>query len=332
MKSYSVLFLIAFARVASACLNGYEPNEVDVAHSHSLVGELTYHQLKEPWTGVRDRLREKLKDSSTFEVQNDLAVALLHTGETAEAISLLTQVETDHPGAYQTASNLGTAYELAGDNANALKWIQEGIRRNPDSHGGSEWVHVGILQAKISMGSDPEWLNTHSPLDLEVRKADEFWVKSSGFPKDNEGRFFWVPSPDLPKDNEGRVQSLRQCIGALRIQLHERLQFTPTPNPLIGRLILEYADLLEKAGEKPKGLIGLYQLALNYAPNDHTAEVNLGPARWQLLAEGIHKPEPWWSAEASAIGKCFLILLATPCLLIVARNVCAWFQARSKNS
>jgi len=45
--------------------------------------------------------------------------------------------------------DLGTAYELAGKNEPALRWIREGLRRNPNSHKGTEWLHVKILEAKI---------------------------------------------------------------------------------------------------------------------------------------------------------------------------------------
>src|SRR5690606_13087090 len=64
------------------------------------------------------------------------AVRKILSGQAREAISLLQKIEEDASGQYSTAANLGTAYELAGDNRNALKWINEGLRRNPESHHG----------------------------------------------------------------------------------------------------------------------------------------------------------------------------------------------------
>lgn len=57
------------------------------------------------------------------------AVALLHLGRASEAVALLAGIERTHPGSYVTAANLGTAYELAGNNEVALKWIRQAIRR-----------------------------------------------------------------------------------------------------------------------------------------------------------------------------------------------------------
>jgi len=207
---FSVLLVIAGP--ASACLNGYEPNEADVARSENLVEQLTQHHLLESWTNVRDWRRWKLENGSaetspTYQLKNDLAVALLHTGETQEAIRLLQEVETEHPGAYQTAANLGTAYELAGDNANGLKWIEEGVKRNPDSHGGSEWIHVAILKAKIN-NTNPKWLQEHSILGFE-----------NILPPPGQ---FTPLRATLPSDTLGRPRTLDQCIKDVRI--HARAQ------------------------------------------------------------------------------------------------------------
>ncbi len=68
-----------------------------------------------------------------FTNRNDYAVALVYLGRYDEAISLLQRLEKETPGHYATAANLGTAYELSGNNELALKWIKEGIRRNPRS-------------------------------------------------------------------------------------------------------------------------------------------------------------------------------------------------------
>ena len=62
---------------------------------------------------------------------NDAAVQQLMHHNAAQAVAMLKDTEKQHPGIYFTAANLGTAYELSGDDENALKWILEGIKRNP---------------------------------------------------------------------------------------------------------------------------------------------------------------------------------------------------------
>lgn len=136
-----------------ACLNDYSEYAVDhraVAKSRSVVEELTNVELIEPWTVRRDRLRREADAGGDYKVRNDLASALIHTGDLRTAIQILEEIEKTNPGLYRTASNLGTAYELAGEPAKALDWIRKGIDRNPESHEGSEWIHVRILEKKVS--------------------------------------------------------------------------------------------------------------------------------------------------------------------------------------
>ncbi len=57
-------------------------------------------------------------------------VEMIARGQYSESVARFHKQEAEYPGRYTTAANLGTAYELAGDLENALKWIAEGIRRN----------------------------------------------------------------------------------------------------------------------------------------------------------------------------------------------------------
>ena len=77
------------------------------------------------------------------------------------------------PGLYATAANLGTAYELAGELADALTWIREAIARNAASHAGTEWLHVAILETKLRLQRDSTWLVHHSVLDAAPAHSKE---------------------------------------------------------------------------------------------------------------------------------------------------------------
>lgn len=110
----------------------------------------------------------------TYGRRIDYTVALIRLGRAAEAIVELEAIEQAFPGQYATAANLGTAYELEGRLADALTWITRGIERNPDSHEGTEWLHVAILKAKQKLAADPAWLAQHSVLDeAGTRPASE---------------------------------------------------------------------------------------------------------------------------------------------------------------
>ncbi len=95
----------------------------------------------------------------------DYAVALIRLGRHADAIETLVALEAARPGVYETAANLGTAYELVGKLEEAALWIARGIDRNPRSHAGTEWLHAAILHAKLKLRDDPAWLKTHSVID-----------------------------------------------------------------------------------------------------------------------------------------------------------------------
>jgi tetratricopeptide (TPR) repeat protein len=70
-----------------------------------------------------------------------------------EGIKQLLSIEKKKPNLYETASNLGTAYELQGNIPLAIEWIKEGIKRNAESHGGTEWLHLLILETKLQLES-----------------------------------------------------------------------------------------------------------------------------------------------------------------------------------
>lgn len=104
---------------------------------------------------------------------NDEAVKVLLRGDAKAAVKMLSKAEAEHPGVYYTAANLGTAYELSGDDTNALKWILEGIKRNPDSHMRTEWLHVRILETKIKLKTDPQWLASHTITGVDPARLGE---------------------------------------------------------------------------------------------------------------------------------------------------------------
>lgn len=123
---------------------------------------------------VRDFEARPTGAVASFEDTTDYAVALIHLGRSLDAIKVLVALEAKRPGVYTTAANLGTAYELTGDLAAAVKWISAGIERKAASHDGTEWLHVAILRAKIALRADAAWLAKHSVLDLaEAREAPE---------------------------------------------------------------------------------------------------------------------------------------------------------------
>ena len=176
-------------------------------------GARTGQEVK--WARVAIR---NAREKRNFENLNDLAVVLMRFGKPREAAALLEQVERRFPGHWQTAPNLGTAYELAGDNLQALRWIREGIRRNPSDHGGSEWLHAAILEAKLA------------------RRGNVLALDFGAAPLPRR------PAP-LPAGNDGKPVTVQELAIALRVQLQERAYFVKAPDPLMAGMLFDLARL-----------------------------------------------------------------------------------------
>lgn len=154
----------------------------------------------------------------SLENTNDLAVAWILTHRKSEAIELLRDLEKRMPGNAIVAANLGTALELDGENEEALTWIRESVRRDPQEHQGSEWVHVRILEAKLALERDPHWLRKNSVVG-------------------------WREGQRLPPDERSQPRKPRELVDAITYQLEERTQFVDSPDPIVADLYLTLGDL-----------------------------------------------------------------------------------------
>lgn len=162
----------------------------------------------------------------SIQSRNGLAVAYIISGKYEQAATILTNLEKEHPGISRTASNLGTALELSGNNAEALHWIEGGIARDPDDHQGTEGLHVKILEAKVALEKDPAWLETHSVLGADFGSETQSQMPFA-----------------LRVDRLGRPNSLEEIEKAMDYQLRERLKFVTEPDPIVASLYRARADI-----------------------------------------------------------------------------------------
>jgi hypothetical protein len=107
---------------------------------------------------------------------------------------------------------------LAGDNRNALKWINEGLRRNPESHHGTEWLHTLILETKLRLETDPDDLKAHRILPLPEKFARGTRISIGG-----------------------AERTMQQVMDALSYQLSERMVFVKPPDPVVADLLFTAA-------------------------------------------------------------------------------------------
>lgn len=149
-------------------------------------------------------------DLNLFENENDKALTYLRLGKTVEAINILERLEKEKPNEYNVIANLGTAYELAGRNKEALDYIKKAMTLNTNSHHGSEWFHIQILEAKLQ------------------NKATDWWISHPV-----------LKTSSLSKDPE-------TIISDIVYQLKERLPFTPRPDLMMAAVLKEAGEFLIK--------------------------------------------------------------------------------------
>jgi tetratricopeptide (TPR) repeat protein len=230
-----------------ACLNDYEHRTPDpgtpAATAKEYIGRLRHHPEVE---AAELTAKAEQANSGKFQDISDYAVVLLREGEYRKGLGLLEKLALDHGEEYIIAANLGTAYELTGDVPNALKWIRKGNELNPDSHGGTEWLHVKILEAKLKAQEDKEWFSKNTTLDLDFGREAK---------------------PELPKnllrDEKQNELSLEQVRKALEYQLHERTQFIQSDDPQMSELLISLGNILVLQAE-PENAHEVFKLAREY--------------------------------------------------------------------
>jgi hypothetical protein len=206
-----------------------------------------------------------------FRDSSDAAVLMIKAGEVFHALAILRENFRTHPGEYTIAANLGTAYELAGENDSALKYIRRGMQLNPQSHNGSEWVHERILKTKISLSGDPDWLSTHTVLDLSHHMFREE-MNYTG---------------ELKRGN-AQVDTIRAII----YQLKERIPFTSAPDLIMCSITNDLAEIT-RLGTTPLSL-RYFTLADEYAGGKNP-KIRESLESMRASKESGHRRDYWFA-------------------------------------
>ncbi|MXS72882.1 hypothetical protein GSF70_16850 [Flavobacteriaceae bacterium W22] len=218
MKSIvAFLFLLSFINVP-ACLNYYiVGTDVHGKKVHT-EGE-RYFPVEINSFDKTDYIERAKSDLRNYQITKNMgsylnyATSLVYLGEYDKAINIFNYIDKIEPNKYEIASNLGTAYELKGDNFNALKWIKKALDLNKDSHHGSEWIHVKILAKKLG------------------------FIKSENFLGIDFGKKV-IPTSTYSKDN------LNDILFDLSYQLSERTQFVKPKDIIVGKLFFDFGNVL----------------------------------------------------------------------------------------
>jgi len=231
-------------------------------------------------------LESKYQKDPSLEHTNDLAVARLLTRRYPEAIQLLKEADSRFNGSAIVAANLGTALELSGNDVEALHWIREGVRRDPNEHEGSEWLHVKILEAKVALAADPEWLKKNTVLGVNFGEGD-----------------LPVMPASLPIDEKGVARTPAQVASSIDYQLRERTKFVEPPDAVVADLYAALGDLAYAVGKPAK-----YEGALPEPTYSYDEALTYGPVhrerveKRKQLFDAAYANVSWFPPVQSAAG------------------------------
>ena len=181
-------------------------------------GKIPYGHIFNSEEGFRHGIKQLdslYKSTKDLDYLSDKALLLILLKQYKEAVRLYLEIEQLQSNRYSTASNIGTAYELLGENEKALRWIKKAVQIDPKSHKNSEWIHVKILEAKIK-GEDfyktVFLLNTEFGLDVR-------------------------PTSAL---NKSELQNLSD---GLYYQLNERVSFVEPKEKIVAQLLFDLGNI-----------------------------------------------------------------------------------------
>lgn len=214
------------------------------------------------------KLQKKLQSKADFKLLSDYGLYLVRGGKVKEALILFEALAKAYPNEYSIISNLGTTYELSGNNVKALEYIRKGLKLNPDSHGGSEWIHVKLLLAKIALEKDPEYFAKNTVLKLTPKQEASEIIRKQLF-----------------------------------TQLQERFPFCKGPDPVMADLLIDLGDCYT-AGISFEHANGLYQIAKLYYQSERTdIDEKIKQVR-RLRSKYAHlQPESHQVMDGSDVGK-----------------------------
>lgn len=177
MKNIISAFLFFISINSMGCINEYRTLlSGKVILTDPTSGKIWTKQIdKKELRKKADELFKQYESTNSIEYLSDYAASLIYLREYDEAKKIYFFIENMNPNLYTTASNLGTLYELVGTADSALIWIKKSVKLNPNSHEGSEWIHIKILEFKITnsqnfdksilgldFGNDPLPSNPHN--------------------------------------------------------------------------------------------------------------------------------------------------------------------------
>jgi len=213
--AFYAAFYALVPTVVSACLWDHDTLRQErsqfPAALELITGKFLRHSPEFYEWRIKDR-QEKLKtDPTNLAYHDDLAVAYSKVGRTKDAIATMQAKEKLKPGLYETYSNLGTFYILAGDFEAGLPYIDKALEINPDAHFGREKYQKWLVEyAMLCEKKDGKLVLPLKPTrESKVSSFYDYVVQQQ------------LKSDTTRKDDEIRREALTGVLGMMRFANHD---------------------------------------------------------------------------------------------------------------
>ncbi|WP_343533941.1 tetratricopeptide repeat protein [Pedobacter sp.] len=308
MKKYilTLFFSLYVYHQGFACINGdyleladasflYEDPIRNVPYGH----EINRKEL----TATLLRMDSLYKRTNDIAYLSDKGLVLIFLGRYQEAINIYLEIELSRPDRYITAANLGTAYELAGQNEKALLWIKRAVKIDPGSHHGSEWIHVRILEAKIKGAN---------------------YVNSQYLLKTNFG------DGAIPYSTYSEEQ-LSDLFNALYYQLNERNTFVKPKDDIVAVLLYDLGNIAFLINNF-KDAMRIYQLAKKYGFDPKLCDERIIEAATYLkLGKKVDRTQKVPISKLRQSTKANYYLVGVP-IVLIAVGVVIYIRRKKRRS
>jgi tetratricopeptide (TPR) repeat protein len=209
--SFSLIFIV-FNFVSYGCLNEEHVNKSGKTTIDFAFGDAIFyksHNVSEIESTLKILQNAvPIDEEDKLNIKNNIAVQYIKLKKYSDAENILSELLKKNKDNYSVVVNLGTLYELQGRNKLAYEFIKKATLINPDSHDGSEWFHLRILEYKLKNTKVTEKI-TQNILHLKAYKEDVIIIA-----------------------------------GNVDYQLKERIPFTPSPDIMMAKILQEYGDYL----------------------------------------------------------------------------------------
>jgi len=226
---------------------------------------------------IKDRLEKLKAEPNNLAYHDDLAVAYSKVGRSRDAIATMEAKDKIKPGLYETNSNLGTFYILAGEFEKGLPYIDKALAINPDAHFGREKYQKWLVEYALKC----ETKDGKVVLPLKPKNESEV----GGF-------YDYVLKQQKPdparNDDKTRQDALTGILGMMRFANHD--------NPLLLEALAEILPYQRGEGSADRLAARAY-LQASYQMPDEVAreayrELAQGALQLQKGVRDLSQPSP----------------------------------------